>query len=940
MFTDPQGAVRVRCTFQKLQGEVTTEGLWMTSTAEAPVVERFRIVADALGRDGGAMTALVRSGAVECDAQLARLVRPQVREEYSVGADGVRQDFVIAQPPTGAGQLRVELAVSGARAEAVAEGARLVLNQTGRKLAYNRLRVTDAAGKELLAKLEVISDSRFAVLVDDSNAAYPVRIDPTFSDANWVSMGGAPGAGQGLFNNAVSAAVVDSSGNLYIGGDFTAAGDVRATNVAKWNGTNWSALGFSITGGGGINALAFSDNTLYVGGSFTNACGISANLVKWDGTNWSALGSGLGGGGWPQTHIRPTVSAMAVSGSDLYVGGWFTTAGDVEANYVAKWDGSSWSAVGSGMDRAVGALAISGTELYAGGRFTTADGIVCNGIAKWDGNSWSALGLGVSGDVGTVHSLAMSGTDLFAGGRFTHANGILVNGIAKWDGNKWSPLGSGMGTDPNGLVSADSLVMFGGNLYAGGSFTNAGGVACNGVAKWDGQSWSSLGAGVSGVPFGPVGSVGALVSANGSLYVGGRFDLADGVAARGIAKWSGTSWSALASGLNGSVMAWALFGDQIYAGGYFQGVGPEGVSFLARWNGSGWSAVGSGLRGPVVRLVSSGTELYAAGLIPTSGYFEGYVSKWNGSLWTSLGTWPGFEVRAMAIFQGQLHVGDRSSASVAKWTGTNWTSVGPYGGSGWVEALVSHGNFLFAGGIFTEIGGVSANSIAKWDGNSWSPLGTGMAMSTVTAAVEVNGLCVSANGRDLYAGGIFDSAGGVPARNIARWDGTNWSALGSGVEASLSQLEGAARAMAVSGEDLYVGGTFDTAGGIPASCIAKWNGSQWSALGSGIVGWVDALAIVGSELLVAGYAPAANLASPFAVRAYLERPTLSIQKSDANVTLSWPTFYGGFVLERNANLANGNGWSVAGYPLVTNGAIKSATTPMTPTNGFFRLRGN
>jgi hypothetical protein len=71
------------------------------------------------------------------------------------------------------------------------------------------------------------------VLVDDTEAVYPVRIDPTFSDANWISMGGLPGA-----NGVVYAAVVDSSGNLYIGGSFTIVGDVFANGIAKWNGSS------------------------------------------------------------------------------------------------------------------------------------------------------------------------------------------------------------------------------------------------------------------------------------------------------------------------------------------------------------------------------------------------------------------------------------------------------------------------------------------------------------------------------------------------------------------------------------------------------------------------------------------------------------------------------------------------------------------------------
>ena len=66
----------------------------------------------------------------------------------------------------------------------------------------------------------------------------------------------------------------------------------------------------------------------------------------------------------------------------------FTTAGGSAANNIAKWNGSSWSALGSGMDGdCVYALAVSGSDLYAGGYFTTAGGTAANYIAKWNGSS-------------------------------------------------------------------------------------------------------------------------------------------------------------------------------------------------------------------------------------------------------------------------------------------------------------------------------------------------------------------------------------------------------------------------------------------------------------------------------------------------------------------------------------------------------------------------
>ncbi|MGA2557495.1 MAG: immunoglobulin domain-containing protein, partial [Verrucomicrobiota bacterium] len=142
--------------------------------------------------------------------------------------------------------------------------------------------------------------------------------------------------------------------------------------------------------------------------------------------------------------------------------------GGVPANYIAKWDGSAWSALGSGMNSSVTALAVSGTNLYAG------TGEPVNNIAKWDGSAWSVL----SGIIGVynpgIYALAVSGTDLYAGGGFTNAGGVTANYLAKWDGSAWSPLGSGMSGGANSsyvyALAADGE----GHLFVGGDFSMAG----------------------------------------------------------------------------------------------------------------------------------------------------------------------------------------------------------------------------------------------------------------------------------------------------------------------------------------------------------------------------------------------------------------------------------------------------------------------------------
>src|SRR5262249_57631860 len=88
------------------------------------------------------------------------------------------------------------------------------------------------------------------------------------------------------------------------------------------------------------------------------------------------------------------VLALAVSGTDLYAGGYFTNAGGIAANRIARWNGSSWSALGSGIQGAVRALAVSGSDVYAGGDLTTAGRLAAHHIAKWEGGERSAVGAG------------------------------------------------------------------------------------------------------------------------------------------------------------------------------------------------------------------------------------------------------------------------------------------------------------------------------------------------------------------------------------------------------------------------------------------------------------------------------------------------------------------------------------------------------------------
>jgi hypothetical protein len=183
----------------------------------------------------------------------------------------------------------------------------------------------------------------------------------------------------------------------------------------------------------------------------------------------------------------------------------------------------------------------------------------------------------------SVRSLSVAPNgDLYAGGGFTTAGGTTVNGIAKWNGSSWTNLGADMDNPAHALSVAPN-----GDLYAGGDFTTAGGTVANFIAKWNGSTWTNLGSGMNG-------SVQSLsVAPNGDVYAGGSFTTAGGATVNRIAKWSGSSWTNLSTGVNDIVygLAQAPNGG-VYAAGNFWMAGSLPVNGVAQWGSPIISATG------------------------------------------------------------------------------------------------------------------------------------------------------------------------------------------------------------------------------------------------------------------------------------------------------------------------------------------------------------
>ena len=402
-----------------------------------------------------------------------------------------------------------------------------------------------------------------------------------------------------------------------------------------------------------MSALGVFDDgsgpALYVGGRFDSASGVSANhIARWDGTSWSALGAGM------NTYVNALAEYDGGSGSALYVGGEFLIADGIVAHHIARWDGMEFSAIatGNGMGFLGGVAALevfddgSGPALYVGGDFSTVGNLVTHGIARWDGAGWSTVGLPSehSSFDNYVGDMLVwddgSGPALYAGGRFDDIGGAEPLGVARWDGTSWTAIGD----LPRYAVA---LAVFddgsGPALYAAGKYESD--PTLGNVARWDGSVWSRVGDGLSDYVY----ALAVFDDGNGpALYAGGAFWASGNTEVWRVAKWDGSAWSPLGTGMDDRVYALTTYDDgsglALYAGGGFDDAGGVEVNGVARWDGSNWSPVGSGIGAALDFAVfddGSGSALYAA---------NGHLSRWNGAEWSPVGPGPTGDIWALAGF--------------------------------------------------------------------------------------------------------------------------------------------------------------------------------------------------------------------------------------------------------------------------------------------------
>lgn len=175
--------------------------------------------------------------------------------------------------------------------------------------------------------------------------------------------------------------------------------------------------------------------------------------------------------------------------------------------------------------------------------------------------------------------------------------------------------------------------------------------------------------------------------------------------------------------------------------------------------------------------------------------------------------------------------------------------IPPFASGTWVRALGVYDGSLVVAGTFSSIGSATAENIATYDGVNFAPIGTGIG-STAIANEVVNDIEVV--GSSIFAVGTFATAGGNPARRVTVWDGSTWSSLGTGSNDGIPS--GTVNQVEVIGTRVYVAGNFSSAGTTAAvGNIAYWDGAAWQKLGpSGTNGTVESLVEFNGDLIVSG----------------------------------------------------------------------------------------
>lgn len=329
---------------------------------------------------------------------------------------------------------------------------------------------------------------------------------------------------------------------------------------------------------------------------------------------------------------------------------------------------------------------------------------------------------------------------------------------------------------------------------------------CNTDAQND---WAPLDHGTDGTVY-------DLIVYNNELYAAGQFSVVGGMVRPNIAKWNGTTWSTVGgtnSILNGGVSKMIIYNNDLYIMGKFYAAGTSTVGHVAKWNGSTWVSVG--FPNPIPNYDIGAAVVFNNELYVMTRYLNGpeYLYKYNGTSWSTLGTTNQGSGFALCVYNNELYASRNFTTSlplppgnnsgISKWNGTTWIDVGGLVVSPPIDvfAMTVHNNELYVGGDFNTVGGISATDIAKYNGSSWSVVNTGVPSANAFYSL------LSYNG-NLYAGGcLFNNGGACPVNNVNVLNGSIFTTVAPNECLDLPSCQGVFD-LCIFNNVLHVGGSF------------------------------------------------------------------------------------------------------------------------------------
>ncbi|HEY3243908.1 MAG TPA: hypothetical protein VGM03_11205, partial [Phycisphaerae bacterium] len=631
----------------------------------------------------------------------------------------------------------------------------------------------------------------------------------------------------------VYAIVPDGAGGWYVGGEFTAIGNVPRTGLAHispdrtldvaWNPV--LSIGTPGISAAPVYALALDGTNVYAGGRFTSVFRVDRNT---------------GAVTTLTTDLNDTVSALALSGTALYIGGFFTRIGGSSIspvrNYIAALDTATglptpWD---PNADGPVQTLAVEGTIVYAGGDFTMIGGQPRSRLAALSTLANTDNATAWNSDVShelllpRVLAVGVAGRIIYVGGEFTTIGGESRNNLAAVDANDGTPTSWNPGAD--GIVRA--IFATGPKVYVAGDFQSVGSQPGIDVAEIDALSGITA-------PWNTRAVLGAfaLARSGDAVLAGGEFNSVGGktrehAAAIDLLTGMATDWDLV---VDGPVNAIAVSGSAVYIGGRFSNLGG-----LARNNVGAVSATTGAptawdpnADAAVRTLAIADTTVYVGGDFNTIGgqtrkfiaALDAVLDTNNAAPWNPNATYAvdgltvsGPTVYAIGGFYG-TGVGNSIGGQVRNWvaaldSATGLATAWNPAPNGPVSALAAAAESIYVGGEFTVIGGQARNRIAALNplldtnnATGWNP--------NANAPVRA----IAAAGGSIYAGGDFTSIGGQMRQRLAALD------TAANTNNALEWNPGAndrIGAIVAAGTNVHVGGAFDQIGGSPRRGLAAF----------------------------------------------------------------------------------------------------------------------